>query len=188
MQLCRNGSTCAAPQKLFLLIGKNKVLKARLTYSKGCLQPKNGTLCSLLFLESNWSSKQSVKLRCRYLCSFLPAFISSPHLRTRLLGYLFHTAHGKMWICCSTSQTLLEENSCSESPSPSPRLCPFSHYSARWVLQFLSAQEKSSQGQKITLHDFGDFAANNFQMLNYPSEAPLPSVFPACFHAAENGR
>lgn len=30
-------------------------------------------------------------------------------------------------------------------------------------------------------------AANNFQMLNYPSQAPLLSVFPACSHTAENG-
>lgn len=158
MQLCRNGSTCAAPHKLFLLlIGKNKAFTARFTYSKGFLHPKNGTLWSLFFLDSNWSSKQSVKLHCKHLCSFPSAFISSSHLRRWLLGYSLHTAHGKRWIHCST---LLEENSWSKSPPPSPRLCPHSHYPARWVLQFPSAQERSSQGQKMTLHDFGYFAAN----------------------------
>lgn len=100
-------------------------------------------------------------------------------------------AHRLLTIPSTAGRELLEQISL-----PSPRLWPRSRHPAGWVLQCLSAQQKRTRtedknhffsAKEDSSACFGDFAANNFHMFNYPSQAPLLRDFPACFSTAEDG-
>lgn len=72
---------------------------------------------------------------------------------------------------------------------PSPRVWPHSHHPARWALRCLSAWHSTRTEGKTGFFSakedisacFGDFAANNFHMFNYPLQTSLRPGCPACF-------